>query len=183
QELQQAAERDLDEAQHLLEHVPRNLPKPTQNCVTVPTVKQEEQTKVAEPETPKKPAKKRRVIKEIALITAEEFQVVPVYLKGRLACGQINAVVEEINKAVVAKYKIMGRPVKSMGFTAKNLYDRFIKEETKDTKGEFFVVEADIKAFTQLKTGKRFHCVMTILRHCHRVREVRASKLVRYIIC
>ncbi|NWT06440.1 SKA1 protein, partial [Mionectes macconnelli] len=76
-ELQKAAERDLNEAQHLLEHVPPHLPKPTQNCVTVPAVKQEEQTKVAEPVPEKKPAKEKRVIKKIALITAEEFKDVP----------------------------------------------------------------------------------------------------------
>ncbi|XP_027564038.1 spindle and kinetochore-associated protein 1-like [Neopelma chrysocephalum] len=183
QELQQAAERDLNEARHLLEHVPPHLPKPTQNCVTVPTVKHEEQTKMAEPEPAKKPAKEKRVIKEIPLITAEEFEAVPAYLKGRLVYDQINAVVQEINKAVVDKYKIMHRPLKSMSFAVRNLYDRFIQEETKDTKGEFFIVEADIKAFTQLKVDKRFHSILSILRHCHRVREVRGSNLVRYIIC
>ncbi|XP_017675301.1 PREDICTED: spindle and kinetochore-associated protein 1 [Lepidothrix coronata] len=183
QELQQAAERDLNEAQHLLEHIPPHLPKPTQNCVTVPTVKHEEQTKVAEPEPAKKPAKEKRVIKEIPFIMAEEFEAVPVYLKGRLAYDQINAVVQEINKAVVEKYKIMHRPLKSMCFTTRNLYNRFIQEETRDTKGEFFIVEADIKAFTQLKLDRRFHSILSILRHCHRVREVRGSNLVRYIIC
>ncbi|NWS14385.1 SKA1 protein, partial [Pachyramphus minor] len=147
------------------------------------TVKHEEKTEVAKPEPAKKPGKEKRVIKEIALITAEEFNVVPAYLKGRLAYDQINAVVEEINKAVLGKYKIMHRPLKSMGSAARNLYDRFIQEETKDTKGEFFVVEADIKMFTQLKVDKRFHGILSILRHCHRVREVRGSKLVRYIIC
>ncbi|NWR37742.1 SKA1 protein, partial [Tachuris rubrigastra] len=76
-ELQQAAERDLKEAEHLLEHIPSYLPKPTQECVAVPTVKREEQTKEAEPEAAKKPAKKERVIKEIALLTAEEFKGVP----------------------------------------------------------------------------------------------------------
>ncbi|NWQ65617.1 SKA1 protein, partial [Neopipo cinnamomea] len=147
------------------------------------TVKHEEQTGAAEPEPAKKPAKEKRSIKKIALITAEEFEVVPAYLKGRLACDQINTVIEEINKAIVGKYKIMHRPLKSMSFAARNLYDRFIQEETKDTKGEFFIVEADIKEFTQLKMDKRFHSILSILRHCHRVRQVRGSKLVRYIIC
>ncbi|NXK41206.1 SKA1 protein, partial [Piprites chloris] len=183
QELQQAAERDLKEAQHLLEHIPPHLPKPTQNCVTVPTVKHEEQTKVAEPEPAKELAKKKRVIKEMALIMAEEFEAVPAYLKGRLAYDQINAVIQELNKAIVNKYKIMHRPLKSLSFASRNLYDRFIQEETKDTKGEFFVVEADIKAFTHLKVDKRFHSILSILRHCHRMREVRGSKLVRYVVC
>ncbi|NWU11731.1 SKA1 protein, partial [Cephalopterus ornatus] len=182
QELQQAAERDLKEAKDLLVHIPPDLPKPTRNCIIVPTVKQEEQKKVAEPEPAKKPEKKKRVIKEIPLLMAEEYEVVPVYLKGRLACDQINAVVEEMNKAVLGKYEIMHQPLKSLSFAARNLYNRFMQEETKDTKGEYFIVEADIKMFTQLKMDKRFHSILCILRHCRRVREVRGSKLVRYII-
>ncbi|NXG20994.1 SKA1 protein, partial [Grallaria varia] len=181
-ELQKAAARDKNEAQHLAEHIPTYLPKPTQHCIIMPTVKHEEQTKVG-PEFAKKPAKEKKVIKEIALITAEEFAVLPMYLKGRLTYDQINAVVQEINKAVVSKYKIMHQPLKSMSFAVRNLYQRFMDEETKDTKGEFFVVEADIKEFTVLKVDKRFHSILSILRHCHRVREVRGSRLVRYVVC
>ena len=43
----------------------------------MPTVKEEEQPKVAEPEPAKKPEKEKRVIKEIPLLVTEEFEVVP----------------------------------------------------------------------------------------------------------
>uniref|UniRef100_A0A8C5TVQ6 SKA complex subunit 1 n=1 Tax=Malurus cyaneus samueli TaxID=2593467 RepID=A0A8C5TVQ6_9PASS len=104
-------------------------------------------------------------------------------MKGRLTYDQINAVVQEINKAVVGKYKIMYQPLKSMSVPARNLYHRFMEEENKDTRGVFFIVEADIKEFTQLKLDKRFHSILNILRHCQRLREVRSSKLIRYVIC
>ncbi|KAM4879309.1 SKA complex subunit 1 [Sylvia borin] len=182
-DIQKAAEREQKEAQHLLEHIPPYLPKPTQSCITVPAVKDEGQTKAVEPMHAKKPAKKTKVIKEAALITTEEFESVPTYLKGRLTYDQINAVVQQINKAVVDKYKILHQPLKSMSSSARNLYHRFMEEETRDTKGEFFIVEADIKEFTQLKLDKRFHSILSILRHCQRMREVRSSGLIRYIIC
>ncbi|NXM77140.1 SKA1 protein, partial [Serilophus lunatus] len=182
QELQKAAERDQDEAQHLLEHIPAHLPKPTPTCIMA-TVKNEEQTKAVEPEAAKKPGKVTKVIKEMAFITAEEFAGVPAYMRGRLTYDQINAFVQEMNKAVVGKYKILHQPLKSMSSTSKNLYHRFITEENKDTKGQFFIVEADIKEFTELKLDKRFHSILSILRHCHRVREVRSSRLICYIIC
>ncbi|NWV83769.1 SKA1 protein, partial [Dasyornis broadbenti] len=182
-EIQKAAERDQNEAQHLLEHIPSYLPKPTQSCITVPTVKHEEQIKAVEPEHAKKTAKETKLIKEAALITTEEFESVPAYMKGRLTYQQINAVVQEINKAVVGKYKIKYQPLKSLSVPLRNLYHRFMEEETKDTRGEFFIVEADIKEFTQLKLDKRFHSILNILRHCQRVREVRGSGLVRYVIC
>ncbi|XP_065513080.1 spindle and kinetochore-associated protein 1 [Caloenas nicobarica] len=182
-ELQKSAERDQNEAQHLRENIPPHLPKPTQSCVTGLAVKREEQTKVVEPERAKKPTKEPRPIKEVPLITAEEFESVPAYMKGRLTYDQINAVVQDVNKAVVGKYKIVHQPLKSMNAAARNLYHRFLEDETKDTKGEFFIVEADIKEFTQLKVDKRFHSILNILRHCQRVREVRGSRLVRYVIC
>ncbi|NXX68298.1 SKA1 protein, partial [Spizella passerina] len=184
-EMQKAAERDQKEAQHLLEPIPRYLPKP-QSCNSVPTVKHQGQTEAVEPNTEKKekkPAKEKKAIKEVPFITVEEFEKVPAYLKGRITYDQINAVVQEINKAVEGKYKILYQPLKSMSAPVRNLYHRFIEEETKDTKGSFFIVEEDIKAFTQLKLDKRFHSIVSILRHLQRVREIRGSGLIRYVIC
>ncbi|XP_071585841.1 SKA complex subunit 1-like [Heliangelus exortis] len=182
-ELQKSAEREQNEAQHLYENIPPYLPKPTQSCLAGQIVKSENQNKVVEPARAKKPPKEQRPIKEAALITAEEFESVPGYMKGRLSYEQINAVVQEINKAVVGKYKILHQPLKSMSAPVRNLYHRFQEEETKDTKGEFFFVEADIREFTQLKLDKRFHSILNILRHCQRLREVRGSRLVRYVLC
>ncbi|NXY58394.1 SKA1 protein, partial [Callaeas wilsoni] len=147
------------------------------------TVKHEGQTKAVEAKCTKKPAKEKKVIKEAALITTEEFESVPAYMKGRITYDQINAVVQQLNKAVVDKYKILYQPLKSMSAPARNLYHRFMEEETKDTRGLFFIVEADIKEFTPLKLDKRFHSILNILRHCQRVREVRSSGLIRYVIC
>lgn len=43
-------------------------------------MKREELTKVVEPERAKKPTKETRPIKEVPLITAEEFESVPAYV-------------------------------------------------------------------------------------------------------
>lgn len=60
-------------------------------------------------------------------------------MKGRLTYEQINAVVQDLNKAVVGKYKIVHQPLKSMNAAARNLYHRFLEDETKDTKGIFLL--------------------------------------------
>uniref|UniRef100_A0AC11BSZ5 Spindle and kinetochore associated complex subunit 1 n=1 Tax=Ovis aries TaxID=9940 RepID=A0AC11BSZ5_SHEEP len=104
------------------------------------------------------------------------------YMKSRLTYCHINDVIKEINKAVVSKYKIVHQPKKAMSSVARNLYHRFIDEETKETKGHYFVVEADIKEFTALKVDKRFHVILNILRHCRRLSEVRGKGLTRYVI-
>lgn len=57
-------------------------------------------------------------------------------MKSRLTYCQINDVIKEINKAVVSKYKIMHQPKASMTSVKRNHYQRFINEETKDTKGK-----------------------------------------------
>lgn len=61
-------------------------------------------------------------------------------MRGRLTYNQVNAVIQEINKAVVSKYKIMRQSAKSMPSAVKNLYYRFQEQETKDTKGKLLSV-------------------------------------------
>ncbi|NXL84964.1 SKA1 protein, partial [Alectura lathami] len=181
--LKKTAERDENEARHLLQNIPLHLPKPTPRGITGPTVPREEETKVTEPNHAKKHTKEPRFIKEASLLTAKEFESVPSYMKGRLLCPQINAVIEDMNKAVVAKYKIMHQPLNSMSAPDRRHYHKFLQEETEETKGQFFIVEDDIKGFTRLKMDKRFHNILNILRHCHRVRMVRSARIIRYIIC
>ncbi|XP_026522065.1 spindle and kinetochore-associated protein 1 [Notechis scutatus] len=180
-DLQESVERDYLEAQHLEENVPIYLPQAAQVSSIGGTLKEKEPCKAEENKPAKKSAKK--CIREAPFITDEEFESIPSYMKGRLTCSHVNAVITEINKAVASKYSIMRQPLKSLVNTTRNLYFRFQEEETKDTKGEYFIVEADIEEFTQLKADKRFHNILTILRHCHRVREIRGSRLVRYAIC
>lgn len=47
------------------------------SSIAGPAAKSEDQTKAAEPEHAKKPAKEPRFIKEVSLITTEEFESVP----------------------------------------------------------------------------------------------------------
>lgn len=44
-----------------------------------------------------------------------------------------------------------------------------------------FVVDSDILAHTDIKLDKSFHNVVTVLRLCGRLREVRGNNLLRYI--
>uniref|UniRef100_A0A4X1UHG2 SKA complex subunit 1 n=1 Tax=Sus scrofa TaxID=9823 RepID=A0A4X1UHG2_PIG len=184
QELCESLEEDYKDVEHLKENIPPHLPQVTvtQNVVNGSDLDPEEPAKVEESAPPKKPPKEQRNIKEMLFITSDEFNGIPAYMKSRLTYCQINDVIKEINKAVVGKYKILHQPKKSMNSVARNLYHRFIDEETKETKGHYFIVEADIKEFTALKVDKRFHVILNILRHCRRLSEVRGGGLTRYVI-
>ncbi|KAF6303233.1 spindle and kinetochore associated complex subunit 1 [Rhinolophus ferrumequinum] len=184
-ELCESLEEDYKDMEHLKENIPPHLPQVTpgtQNCVSASDLDPEEPVKVEEPACTKKPPKELRNIKEMPFITSDEFNGIPAYMKCRLTYCQINDVIKEINKAVLSKYKILHQPKKSMSSVARNLYHRFIDEETKDTRGRHFIVEADIKEFTALKLDKRFHMILNILRHCRRLSEVRGGGLTRYVI-
>ncbi|XP_046527887.1 spindle and kinetochore-associated protein 1 isoform X1 [Equus quagga] len=199
-ELYESLEEDYKDVEHLKENIPPHLPQvtvtknfflillslkkmsPLSQGVNVADVDPEEPVKVKEPAPTKKPPKEQRTIKEMLFITSDEFNGIPAYMKSRLTYCQINDVIKEINKAVVSKYKILYQPKKSMNSVTRNLYHRFIDEETKDTKGHYFIVEADIKEFTALKVDKRFHVILNILRHCRRLSEVRGGGLTRYVI-
>lgn len=183
-ELFESLQEDYKDVEHMNENIPPHLPQVivSQNLVNGSDLDAEEPVKVEEPEPIKKPLKEQKIIKEMLFISTEEFNGIPSYMKSRLTYCQINDVIKEINKAVVSKYKIVHQPKKSMNSVTRNLYQRFINEETKDTKGHYFIVEADIKEFTTLKADKRFHVILNILRHCRRLSEVRGGGLTRYVI-
>ncbi|XP_058532866.1 spindle and kinetochore-associated protein 1 [Ochotona princeps] len=183
-ELCESLEEDYKDVEHLKENIPSHLPQAvvSQSLANRSDLDPEEPVKVEEPAPPKKPPKEQRIIKEMPFVTTDEFNGVPAYMKSRLTYCQINDVIKEINKAVISKYKILHQPKASMNSVVRNLYHRFISEETKDTKGHYFIVEADIKEFTALKVDKRFHVILNILRHCRRLSEVRGGGLTRYII-
>ncbi|KAA8590715.1 hypothetical protein FQN60_014649 [Etheostoma spectabile] len=124
----------------------------------------------------------RSVIRELELITMPEFQSIPQYMKGRASYDQLNAAVQSINTATAAKYKILRQPLKTLNNHTRKLHQRFKDQETKETKGHYFVVEDDIREFTQMKVDKRFQGILNMLRHCQRLRELRGGGVVRYML-
>lgn len=56
-------------------------------------------------------------------------------MRGRVTQDKLNAVVQSLNTAVRAKYKIVHQPVKSLNNHSRKLHQRFKEQETKDTKG------------------------------------------------
>ncbi|XP_078024404.1 SKA complex subunit 1 isoform X2 [Epinephelus lanceolatus] len=104
------------------------------------------------------------------------------YMRGRVSYQQLNAVVQSINTAATAKYKILHQSVKTLNNHARKLHQRFKEQETSDTKGQYFVVEDDIREFTQMKVDKRFQGILNMLRHCQRLRELRGGGITRYML-
>ncbi|XP_036385781.1 spindle and kinetochore-associated protein 1 [Megalops cyprinoides] len=182
-ELEEFFLEDLKDGRHLRENLPPHMPRKglltpvgldlTQSCETdVQPAKQQILPR-------KLPCKQ---IRGMEYITIQEFEGIPQYMKGRMTHSQLNAAVQSINTAVMEKYSVLQQPSKTLSNTTRKLHQRFKDEETKDTKGRFFVVEADIREFTQMKVDKGFQSMLSMLRHCQRLREARGGGLVRYVL-
>ncbi|KAG7273205.1 hypothetical protein CRUP_018009 [Coryphaenoides rupestris] len=175
-EFEKSFQQDFESLQHLKDNVPKHMPKrenePDPN-----------QSMPAETQPSQQGTDKKKVhVKQMEFVTMLEFENIPQYMKGRVVYEQMNAAVQRINEAVSGKYKIVRQPAKSLSNNARKLHQRFKDEETKDTKGLFFVVEADICEFTQMKVDKKFQSIISMLRHCQRLREMRGGNLTRYVL-
>lgn len=182
-ELEKLFEEDVKQAKHLKENIPPHMPRkgPVQSSAAVLKTSQGPESN-KELELSKNPSKHKDCIREMLFITTAEFENIPAYMKGRFTYDQINNVIQDINKAVVCKYKILKQSLKSMNNATRKLYQRFKDEECKETKGQYFIVDADIKEFTQMKVEKKFHVMLNMLRHCQRLREVRGGGIIRYML-
>ncbi|KAM9855493.1 SKA complex subunit 1 isoform 1-T2 [Aulostomus maculatus] len=183
-DLEKSFQQDLWDVQLITENIPEHMPR--KKCPGNGKEAVTNQRAVAADLQPNHPEhiKKtsRSFVKEMEFITMPEFDSIPQYMKGRLSYDQLNATVQCINTAVVAKYKILRQPVKTLNNHARKLHQRFKDQETKDTKGQFFLVEEDVREFTQMKVDKRFQGILNMLRHCQRLRELRGGGFTRYML-
>ncbi|KAM4734016.1 LOW QUALITY PROTEIN: SKA complex subunit 1 [Anableps anableps] len=175
-ELETLFQNDLESVQHMKDNFPAHIPKKKSPVKEIKPA----DVQPVQAEHVKKTS--RNFVKEMDYITTQEYASIPQYMKGRVSYEQLNAVVEGINAAVAAKYKILSQPLKALNNHSRKLQQRFKDQEAKDTKGQFFVVEDDIREFTQLKVDKRFQGMLNMLRHCQRLREIRGGGLVRYML-
>ncbi|KAM4618363.1 SKA complex subunit 1 [Polymixia lowei] len=182
-EFERSFQNDLGDVQHLKDNMPAHLPRRKLPAVAnepASSQKGPAEMQVVQQEKFKKTSKS--AVRQMEVVTMPEFDSIPLYMKGRVTYEQLNTAVQSINTAVTGKYKILHQSAKNLNNHSRKLHQRFKDEETKDTKGQFFVVETDIREFTQTKVDKRFQGILNMLRHCQRLRELRGGGLTRYVL-
>ncbi|XP_053405205.1 spindle and kinetochore-associated protein 1-like [Mercenaria mercenaria] len=117
---------------------------------------------------------------EIEFLTTDEFEQIPKYLKGRMTYDQVNKFIEGMNKSYRAKYKLLKQKKATLNDANRKRYEAYKMQETKETKGCYFVVDEDLKDTGGLKVDNVARSTLTILRHCGRCREIRGGRLTRY---
>lgn len=180
--LEQSSMKYLKDLQHLQENIPEHLPQKKSQANLDDAAKTGTKTDENRPQNPEKVKKSKSFIKEMNIITIAEYEGIPQYMKGRVSYDQLNAAVRCINVAVSSKYKIVHQSLKTLNNHSRKLQQRFKEHETKDTKGHFFIVEGDIREFTETKFDKKFQGILNMLRHCQRLKELRGGGITRFVL-
>jgi len=119
---------------------------------------------------------------QVSYITLAEFDTIPKYMKGRAQYKTVNAAVDELNTALTVKYSFLARPAAGLKPQDKAKQRALRSQDTKDTKGTHFVTSEELRDSVNLKSETGRKNLLTILRHCNKIREIRGpGNIVRYL--
>lgn len=129
-------------------------------------------------------AKKPLQIPFISILTMQEFDAIPKYMKGRLQYEGINSAIDEFNAVISDKYQFLRKGFQAMASIGEKKRFKEMKcLENKETKGAYFIVADDLRSASTLKTEGQRRNIFSILRHFRRIREIRApGQILRYAI-
>lgn len=142
-------------------------------------------------ETPAKDCKKKLfnepdVCPVLSYIDGNEFNTIPKYIIGRQSLETVNNLINTINQILKAKYTFLSlgkAHARRQGDL--NLYLHYKKQDMDIDMGNeyvYFFTAEDYEKHTQSKLDKIKLNLITVLRHCKRLREYRIKNDIRYVI-
>ncbi|GIY16170.1 spindle and kinetochore-associated protein 1 [Caerostris darwini] len=167
-----------------VDHMEENFPAVLKSNVPAPQKETNEISKEAPPgNLPVAANSNSKSIKKLQLVAIPEFENVPKYMKGRIKYEEINAFVEKFNAALEEKYKLLSMPRKGMKPPQLKTWQKIKAQENPESKGLFFCTVEDLKDFGRIKLDKASLNILTILRHCGKMKEIRGpGHLIRYTV-
>ncbi|XP_031829816.1 SKA complex subunit 1 [Nomia melanderi] len=122
----------------------------------------------------------------IRLITQDEFNTIPKYIIGRQSLDAVNSLINSINQILKAKYTLlaMGK-VHARKQDNISLYLHYKKQDLDictDNEYIYFFTDEDYELHTKTKLNRTKLNLITVLRHCKRLREHRARNNLRYVV-
>lgn len=123
---------------------------------------------------------------QVNLLSEDEFEQLPKYLKGRLTATKINAFIQDFNRFLTEKYTLLLRsnPAK-LSVDQRQKFFEWKAADLEELAGRCFLTEADFKAKNgtgHFKFDQVARNILTILRQVGRIKEVRSSGIIRYVI-
>jgi len=176
----------IETCEHLSENLPTRIGSTNTNSnqVKIEAGNQGQVGKKKQTTTNSNPVTKKpsNMVPKIRFLSLDEFASIPKYMKGRLGYDNVNTSIQEFNAALEARYAFLAKGFQAMASMAlKKRYKEMKSNETRDTRGFFFVVADDLKNSETLKSEASRRVIFTILRHFQLIREIRGPlSLVRY---
>jgi len=119
----------------------------------------------------------------VEYITVDEFNDIPKYMKGRLTYESLNKSVNDFNQTIESKYQFLATHSSKYSEADMKRYQVYKSQENAESSGEYFCTAQDLKLYSDLKADNTTKIVLTCLRHCKRIKEIRGpAKLIRYAI-
>ncbi|CAL1283075.1 unnamed protein product [Larinioides sclopetarius] len=166
-----------------LDHMEENFPAVFKPSLPVASKAVNEHAKVACVKSQPAITKNNRSIEKMQFVTIQEFENVPKYMKGRFKYEQVNKFVEEFNNALEGKYKLLLMSRKELKPAQLKEWQKLKAQENAETKSLFFCTSDDLRDYGNIKLDKASLNILTILRHCGKVREIRGpGPIVRYTV-
>lgn len=135
---------------------------------------------------------KKSLFKEVEVyplitpVTQEEFTKIPKYIIGRQTLAMINSLITTINQILKAKYTLLS--LGKNGARKKGDLDSYLefkKQQTSVEEGEgkiYFFTAEDYLKHTSSKLDKIKLNMLTALRSCRKLREIRIGKSLFYMV-
>ncbi|CAB4436520.1 unnamed protein product [Rhizophagus irregularis] len=185
-------------SQHLPKHLPGNNEYPTFDRTNVypSNSKLQEQDTLQEIDlsyieenpfyVPQKPTNDTFIALGLSYVTVTEFERVPKYIhNNRISRDKVNEAIDDFNKVVREKYTILKSQQSSLSHIMKQKYWEYIEADNEETRGKDFITENDLKTTNQkinFKMDANGRAIISILRHCGKIKEIRGGGQVRYVI-
>ncbi|XP_053201814.1 spindle and kinetochore-associated protein 1-like [Panonychus citri] len=126
---------------------------------------------------------KNREIPMVEPINMNEFDEIPQYMRGRITHSSLNQGLAAFMDTITAKYQLLS--THSSRYTDEDMKraQLYKSQENSDTAGQLFCTTDDLKMYSNLKETNTTKIVLTCLRHCRRIKEIRGpGKLIRYAV-
>ncbi|XP_015790404.1 spindle and kinetochore-associated protein 1 [Tetranychus urticae] len=126
---------------------------------------------------------KSRDIPIVEPISKYEFDDIPQYMRGRITHSSLNQGLVSFMETITAKYQLLATHSSRHSDEEMKRAQLYKSQENSETSGQLFCTTDDLKLYSNLKETNTTKIVLTCLRHCKRVKEIRGpGKLIRYAL-
>lgn len=134
------------------------------------------------PRTPPPPRTGSLEFPLVAMVTEEELDDAPQYVKGRLTLKKIEDVVEKLNEFIIGKYTVVRKGRRGVAGEEKKKWEAFHDMQCPEGEGETYITDAEIKKLSSIKLNPTVTQAINVLRHIGAIKEVRGKNKIRIFI-